>query len=172
MSWHSVIPWDWWRQEYLRMIGRYFSRDPPDGTYLRVDLSQREVDRSLGEIFYAPQETLSYDKEEDLNLARQYYDSRGTYAPVASLGRLIFHLSGGRYGMIIEKEVVWWQNHIRGYVLEDGLYLTAHDEPSARHEDSAHIEGIGHSREKGLDQLRIDLDGLDIEYEVTEGKPV
>lgn len=171
MSWHSVIPWDWWRQEYLRLVGRFFSKEPASGPYIRVDLDRREIEEHFGGLFYAPQETLSYDKGEDVNLARQYYESRGMFAPVASLGRFVYQMTGGRLGMVFEKEVVWWQNHIRGYDYDGYLYLTAHDEPSARHEDSAHLEGVGMSREKGMKQLEEDLRELGIKYAVVEDKP-
>lgn len=170
MAWHAAIPWDWWRRTYLAMRGRFFSKHPPAEGYLRVDAPLDELAVVLGHEGYAPQDTLSYDKGETLNLAFQYWDDRGIFAPRADLSRTLHGLTGGRLGSITEEPVEWWQIHVRAWVIDGVVYLTAHFEPSARHEDSAHINGVGFDHVAGVRRLKQLLDEHGIGY-VPVGEP-
>lgn len=173
MSWHAALPWDWARRTYLSFRGRFFSKEPPEGPFLRVDAAPAELERLLGERGFAPQWGLSYDKGEDVNLAFQFYDDRRITAPRADLSRLLHRLTGGRLGSVTEEPVEWWQDHVRGWDRGDRLYLLAHQEPSARHEDSAHIAGVGFHAGKGLAALQFHLEEAGVSYgRVTGPLPV
>lgn len=144
MNWHSIIPYDELRALYRKFRGALFQKERPQGEYVVVNSTVNALEMIFGREYFAPNWEFSYYKRgEDLNLSRIYYDSR----------------------TIDDKEYIWWQTHIRGWMHEDGtIWLKAHDELEPTEYDKEHIFGIGFNADKGLNDMRNVLDKADIDY--------
>lgn len=160
VTWHGDLPWYEIKAFYRWFRREFFSSPRARGLYLRVGppprrsgVTEEEFDpqeaqlHRLRKIFgwrsYAPNWETSYHKRgEDLNLARVKYSNVNEFDPV------------------------WWQYHIRGYLREDGsIDLKCHYEPEPTEHPKAHMDGVGYSNEKGMNQLRHELDLMNIGYE-------
>lgn len=151
MSWHARLPWRSVRVGLRLIRAGPFSRRRPEGTYLLVDAPTDGVDsvtEVLGSQSYAPNWEQSYDKGEDLNLARVEHHRDGDLPPTER--------RPGR---------VWWQTHARGWETERGLELGAHWELEPTENAEEHIMGRGLDRREGMERLRADLErgGIDVE---------
>lgn len=132
-----------------RWVRKNFFEEPrPRGRYLVIeDADIEEVRQSLGQYSFSPNWEQSYFKGEDLNLARIYYDER----------------SSG------DQTIEWWQNHIRGFIHSDGsLWIQAHDEPEPTEYPYAHLDGVGHSTQKGLEEAALYIERIGFNYEWEE----
>jgi hypothetical protein len=109
-----------------------------------VDAGLDEIRHALGRQSWAPNWEYSYYKRgEDLNLARVEYGSE----PI-------------RVGTGVD----WWQAHVRGWERDDVVVLRAHYEPEPTEHPKAHLDGVGHSIETGMQRLRDALDAAGIGY--------
>lgn len=168
-TWHASLPWDSLRRRFLTFRRRRFQAPPREGPYLVVDVGPDRVRRVLGAQGYAPQWTLSYDKGEDCNLARIVHSPSGHEVPRATWGNALRRLTGGD---LATEFVEWWQTHVRGYELDGGgVALTAHWEPSAMHEDSAHLDGVGFETGIAMDAVGEVLADADIVPRTVDERP-
>jgi len=143
-TWHGGLPWDRLRFAYRRLRSTLFSiPEPTDRPALTVDATVDELTEALGSQSWAPNWEYSYDKGEDLNLARV------EYAP---------------HPIRVGTGVEWWQYHVRGWPRDDVVVLRAHYEPAPTEHPRAHLDGVGHSLEGGMQQLRDALDEAGIGY--------
>lgn len=169
-TWHASIPWDSLRRSILALRSWRFKAPPREGPYVVVDASLLECRRVLGAAGYVPQHALSYDKGEDLNLAREVRQSSEHRVATATWCNAARRATG--LGDLETEPVEHWQYHVRGYELDDGrVALTAHWEPSARLEDSAHLAGVGFETSRAMDELRGELTAARIVWETVDERP-
>jgi len=143
-TWHGGLPWDRLRFWYRRFRSSLFSvEEPTDRPAVTVDATVDELTGALGAQSWAPNWEYSYDKGETLNLARVEHASH----PI-------------RVGTGVD----WWQAHVRGWPRDDVVVLRAHYEPEPTEHPRAHLDGVGHSLEGGMQKLRDALDEAGIGY--------
>lgn len=134
-----AVPWGLVRTA-LRLARRvYWRQSRPTGEYLHVEARLEAVTATLGERYYYPNWELSahYDGER-LNLSRTKRDPH--------------------------EGVEWWQEHVRGWVEDDGVSLKAHYEPDPSEHPREHLTPAYHDSETGMRRLRETLEDADIEY--------
>jgi len=144
-TWHGGLPWGRLRRWYRLVRRTLFSAPEPDRPAVQTDASLRELRRALGQQSFAPNWEYSYHKRgEDLNLARVVY---------------------GRHPVRAGTGLDWWQTHVRGWKREDGTVdLRAHWEPEPTEHPKAHLDGVGHSIDGGMQKLREAFDEAGIPY--------
>lgn len=138
-TWHDALPWTriFALEQLLRKT--LFITPRPEGTYLYVpSATTDELRPLLGRSFFRPNDKFSYfERGEDLNLARTYYDER----PV----------DGVTYR--------WWQDHVRGWDQPDGSsWYHPHDELTPQQNPKGHIDGIGFNEAHGFTTLEAVLE--------------
>ena len=141
------VPFDAIRKGYRELRKVLFTASRPTGEYLVVDESIETIERHLGKQSYAPNWEFSYyERGEVLNLARVVYERAE---------------AGG-------ETRVWWQTHVRGWKNDAGqIELHGHWELEPTENGNLHIDGVGFSFERGMENLRSTLDESDLEYEST-----
>jgi len=162
MSWHSSLPWIWFRKRYRRLRSAFFTVKRPRGKYLRVDGAslaegsdealQRNVarvERGLGRQSFAPNWEFSYNKRgEILNLAQVVYAEEDDHS-----------------------DIEWFQTHVRGWPVDGrpgALDLGGHWEAEPTEHPHAHLDGVGWNRAHGMDRIAEALSEAGIEFtEVT-----
>lgn len=114
-----------------------FTKDKPDGPFIVVDENISDLERKFGEHHFGPNWNLSYNfKGENLNLATVFWE----YTPE-------------------HPGIVWWQIHVRGWVLGDGtIQLRGHFEAEPSEHPSEHLDGVGYDVERGMAAVREVLD--------------
>lgn len=157
-SWHSKIPWDLAKQLYYQFRVDHFSAEPPDWGYTTIKATEKEILLKMGSLSYAPNGNwLSYDKGEDINLARVVsipWDSLND-----SVQEEILEYQGEAEG-----DVTWWQFHFRAWDQGDGTYkVNGHVELEPWTSDSAHIDGVGFHNKRGIRKLVEDMEEVNIE---------
>jgi hypothetical protein len=114
----------------------FFKKPKPDGLFLKVYEDPETIVQRLGEGPYAPNWEQSYDKGEDINLADiRYHNDR------------------------------WWQTHVRGWVQDDHVEMTAHWELEPTEHWHDHLDGVGFDRVRGLENMKDALDEAELTYE-------
>lgn len=142
MSWHASLPWARLRLAYRRGRSRFFSVPRPDRVYLEVDRTPAELEVLLGGRSFAPNWEFSYDKGEDINLARVLYAEDDS----------------------ADHGAVWWQLHVRGWEHEGSTRLSCHWEPEPTEHPVEHLHAEGWNRPHGMDELAKVLTDLGVEY--------
>jgi hypothetical protein len=147
-TWHGGLPWDRLRQWYRRLRRALFSTPEPTGRpAITTDVSLEELREALGERSWAPNWEYSYHKRgEDLNQS------------------LVLYWADHDHTDKDDDPIVWWQSHVRGWVRDGAVVLRAHWEPEPTEYPQAHLKGVGHDVQRGMDDLRVELDDLDISY--------
>jgi len=146
---HTV--WDGLRRFYRDFRRLVATSTEHGGQAVVVSASLPAVREAIGARYFAPNWEFSYhERGEDLNLARIEYDRR--------------ELHGHEY--------VWWQTHVRGWKQgEDAVRLRAHWELEPTEYDQDHINGVGTSVSRGVENLQAALDEAGLPYEHHEDLP-
>lgn len=141
------LPFDLLRTGYRKLRKAVFTASRPLGRYLLVEATTDELEAELGRQSFAPNWEFSYyERGEILNLARVLYEEHT--------------VDGQSYR--------WWQTHVRGWTHPDGVALHGHWELEPTENDNAHIDGVGFSFERGMEELAEALDRAGLDYtEVT-----
>lgn len=148
MKWLLDIPWLKLKGWFLDVRSRVAGLPRKRGGYVRVEATEDELLHMFGGRSWAPNYEFSYDRQEDLNLARVEYRGETMYS---------------------QYDVQWWQYHLRGYKVEDGVWeLTCHFEPEPTENPIPHLKGRGYDRQRGLDTVRSILTGNGFEFEEVE----
>ena len=144
-TWHGGLPWDRLRRQYRRLRSTFFSTpEPTDRPAVTVDADLDTIRAVLGKRSFAPNWEFSYAKKgEDINLARVEHASHPQQAGTG---------------------IDWWQCHVRGWARDGVVVLRAHYEPEPTEHPRKHLDGVGHSLEGGMQQLRDVLDAAGIGY--------
>jgi len=115
---------------------RFFTKPRPSGRYFLADATVSDVTRALGAQSFAPNWEYSYNyRGEDVNLARVVYEEH--------------------------RGVEWWQTHVRGWIADDGVELSAHWEPEPTEHPTAHLDGDACTVTRGEAELRAVLDAIE-----------
>lgn len=145
-TWHGGLPWGRLRRWYRSLRRTLFSTpEPVDRPALTVDATVDELRAALGAQSFAPNWEYSYHKKgEDLNLARV------VHAP---------------HPWRVATGLTWAQTHVRGWARDGVVVLRAHWEPEPTEAPKAHLDGVGHDIERGMQNLKSALDKADISYD-------
>ncbi|MFW5917994.1 MAG: hypothetical protein ACOCR0_00780 [Haloferacaceae archaeon] len=127
------------RHSYWWVRKTFFTQpQSPTPAYL-VDRTKPEIVRLFGRRYFEPGWELSYNYHgEVLNLRRVEHVDDGTYE--------------------------WWQVHIRGFLHDEGIELTAHYETEPAEHPDAHVRLEGLDIGKGMDVVETILEEEEIEY--------
>lgn len=152
--WHRDLPWREFMRVYRWVRSLFFTAPRPEGRHLFIPPGEAGASPAefltlkIGRRGYGPGHRFSYDKGEDLNLRNIYYDTDRADG------------------------VEWWQDHVRAWVDDSGgVWLSAHVEPTPEDHPKPHLDGVGASRDDGLDQLATTLDAAGIPYEERDWPP-
>lgn len=145
MTFHTNWPWHTVQRAYSRFRSRFFTVDRPPEKYFRVDATKNEIEYEFGIRSWAPNWEFSYNKRgERINLARVVYEPR----------------------KINGEEYTWWQAHVRGWQMPNGRFdLGGHWETEPTEHPTAHLNGVGWDRNRGMENIKTVLDTSDLEYE-------
>lgn len=142
-TWHRDLPYREFMRGWRWMRRQFFTASPSEGKYYYIDDPEVDVLRlkhALGNQSYSPGHRFSYDKGEDLNLRRIWYQ------PYRDEG------------------VEWWQTHVRVWE-DDGIWVYGHVEPTPEDHPKAHFDKVGFSIEEAMSDISRVLTKDGIEFE-------
>jgi hypothetical protein len=144
--WHSYVPFDWLHAAHRSFRRFFFTKPRPEGKYIVLsDMDVQDAERLLGRMSFAPNWEFSYNyKGEDINLARIEHETHPEYTPV------------------------WWQYHVRGWQMDDAMWLRVHWEAEPTEHHDAHFEAIGAELERGFAWLSTELRKQNMEFSIEE----
>lgn len=121
----------------------FFPKPRRKATYYRVEKTEDEIERMLGKEHHTHDWEFSYAKRgEDINMRRPDHK---------------------------DDEYEWYQNHVRGWKVEEGVHdLICHTELAPGDYLFGHLRGVNFSKEEGMHNLKAMLAEYKVPYEETE----
>lgn len=132
------------RHSYWWIRKTFFTRPRSEAPAFFVPLRKPALVALLGQRYFEPGWVFSYSyRGETLNLRRpEYVENDSPYE--------------------------WWQTHVRGYDHPDGMELTCHFETDPSEHPDAHVNYVGLSVERGMEQLHSILEDEGVAHERVE----
>jgi len=143
VEWVSQLPWRAIRHLYRVLRRRFFRDTRSEVPTLRLTAGVEEIQRVLGQRHFEPNwEFSAYYAGEDLNVRRVSHTDR---------------------------ELPWWQTHVRGFETATGVELDPHWEPEPTQHPDAHLADDAYIEfDPAIDTVTAVLDEAGLGYELLD----
>lgn len=129
-KWHRDLPYRETMRAWRFMRRTFFTAPRPEGEYIVVsDSDILELKHEFGKRNFGLGHRFSYDKGEDLNLRRVFFDPyRHT-------------------------DVDWWQTHVRVWSGDEYDWIRGHVEPKPEDHPKPHLDEVGLSVDEAVSEI-------------------